>query len=375
MKFSDIIGHKNTIDALRALADSGKIPHALLISGPPGIGKLSLARAFAQYIHCTNRTPDGDSCGQCPACRQHASLNFPDMHYVYPVAGTSGQRQFISSDYDEEWRRFLSDFPFNPYLQWVGMLKGESPAALIKKDESLDIIRIMSLSNFSALHKIMLIWLPEKMNLEAANRLLKLIEEPTEGNIFILVSNAPNEILPTIFSRTQRINMRSLPAEEIAAWLTKEMAIDSEEARILALGASGSIQAALAAAGTGSENTEFFNLFTELMRAGWKRDVAGLRTWSDKIASLKRDKARRFIEYAARLVRESFLMNFNNPALMSITPHERDFCVRFSPFINPRNVEQIASELDDAARLITGNANLRLVAFDLAIRIVILIRK
>lgn len=375
MRFSDIAGHREAKNLLRSMADSGKIPHAILLSGPPGIGKLALARAFAQYIHCSHPTPDGDSCGNCPECRQHRSLNFPDMHYVYPVCGSKGGSQMISSDYSAQWREFLTDFPLNPFREWAEKIKGDSGSPAIKVDEARDVIRLMSLSNYSAEKKVVVIWLPEKMNPEAANHLLKVIEEPPAGSVFILVSDAPNELLSTIYSRTQRINLKPLPEAEIDQWLRRTLNVNSEDAALIARNSGGSLAKARAAVEQGTENREFFDLFTSLMRSAWKRDIGALRDWSDRIAALKRDKARRFLEYAASLVRESFIIHQGDDRLQTGMREEREFCRRFSPFVNHRNIERIMAETDDAARLVAGNTNIRLTAFDLALQLIIQLRK
>ena len=238
MKFSEIAGHIETIDSLRTLADAGRIPHAILLSGISGIGKFRLARAFAQYIHCSNRA-NGDSCGKCPSCIQHAKFNNPDLHFIYPVVKKDGA--LISTDFIEPWRKMMTDWSYMPTEKWNDLIQAGNSQPAIYVNESEDIINKASLSAYQENFKIFLIWLPERMRPEAANKLLKVIEEPFEDTIFILVSNDDSKILPTIFSRTQRFNMRPLSGDDISRHLTQNRGIGQNLAQAASRIAEGSM--------------------------------------------------------------------------------------------------------------------------------------
>ncbi len=199
MKFSEIAGHNETIRALRSIVDAGKIPHAIMLSGISGIGKFRLARALAQYIHCQNHV-NGDSCGVCPSCKQHQNLNNPDIHFIYPVIKRDGI--LISKDLADCWKEMMTEWSYMPPEKWNEIIQAGNSRPAIYVTESEDIIARASLSAYQENFKIFLMWLPEKMRPEAANKLLKIIEEPYDDTIFILVSNDDSKVLPTIFSRT-----------------------------------------------------------------------------------------------------------------------------------------------------------------------------
>lgn len=374
MRFSEITGHEEAKATLREMVKSGEVPHALLFSGPEGIGKLALARAFAAYLQCENRTPEGDSCGTCRVCRQHATLNFPDLNFVYPTVGSKGSSPLLSEDYAEAWREFTADAYPASFTTWTEMIKGEGGAPAIKVDEATEILRKMTLSSYSSDYKVMIIWRPELLNKEAANRLLKLIEEPPTGSIFLLVSNAPQDILPTIFSRSRQLLLRPLAEEDVRKELMAR-GIDEFKAAEASKGAAGSILKALETARDSEERALFFELFTRLMRLAWKRDVAALREWSEEAAKMKREKTRRFFIYAALMVREAFICNLADDRLMGTTAEEKRFAIPFSPYVNVANVEDIAKEFSEADADAAANANLRILLFDLAVRLIILIRR
>ncbi len=372
MKFSDIIGNEKAIEQIRRVVDSDHIPHALLLHGDPGIPKLALARATAQYIHCTNRE-HGDSCGRCPSCLQHQSLNHGDTFFSFPV---TGKGENTTSDlFIDEWRKFITESPIENYEYWLALLKNENAQPLIYAAESNSILRKMSLSSFTAKYKILIMWLPEKMNEACANKLLKLIEEPDPDSIFILVSNNAKEILPTIFSRTQRIELRRPSVEQIARYFAASLGTDYNDALVAAAAADGNVKQALQNLEASSETKAFHEKFVQLMRLAYLRDLKSLKTWSEQIADFKREKARRFLIYCARMVRENFIYNLKVPQLNYLTREEQQFSTRFAPFINEQNVEQMIAEFSRAESDIQRNANAKIVLFDLAVKITLLIKK
>ena len=216
LKFSSIPGHRGVKKALIELVDTDRIPHAIMLCGPSGIGKMLLARTFVKYVHCTDRR-NGEPCGVCASCRQHASFNNPDTHFIYPII--KKEKRTLSSDYIEQWREMLTDYPTMQPERWLDKLDAGNSRPLIYVDDAEYIISSEVMSNYSSDKKFYIIWLPEKMNIEAANRLLKVIEEPSAGTVFLFVSNNEENVLRTISSRTQRFNMSPLSREEIAAYM------------------------------------------------------------------------------------------------------------------------------------------------------------
>lgn len=366
MKFSDIAGHKDEIASLRNLVDTGKIPHAIMLSGISGIGKFRLARALAQYIHCKNHVK-GDSCGICPSCLQHQKLNNPDTHFIYPIVKRDNSS--ISKDLIEYWKDMLENWSYMPPEKWSETIQAGNSQPAIYVTESEDIISRTSLSAFQENYKIFLIWLPEKMRPEAANKLLKVIEEPFEDTIFILVSNDDSKVLPTIFSRTQRFRLNPLSSEDIMTYLTESRGIPHSIAGAASRIAEGSMGKAEELACHPDEIIEFSTLFKELMRMAYALRARRLKSISEELAAMGREKILRFLSYCARMVRENFIYNMRLPEISLMTPEEEDFSIRFSPFIHEGNVEKLNADLSKASSDIERNANAKIVMFDLLLLI------
>ena len=199
MRFADIPGHEAAKARLLNMAQSGHLPHAILISSPTGVGEMMLARAFAQYLHCTGRAPgDTDSCGHCPSCRQHQSLKHLDMHFSFPVLKKGKVTETVSEDWIPEWRDFIDKEPWMDFRKWQSMLGNPNGQPRIYVHEAEELCRKMCMTARTSTLNSALIWLPERMEESAANPLLKLIEEPEADTLFLLVSNSPGEVLPTI---------------------------------------------------------------------------------------------------------------------------------------------------------------------------------
>lgn len=373
MKFSDIIGHEKAKERLRAAVDSARLPHAILLHGPSGVGKTRLARALAQYVNCTGRA-GGDSCGQCPACRQTEALNNPDIHYIYPVVKKPSTDKPVSTDFSDEWKKMLEQHSYMPMEAWLDLLDAGNSQPQIYVYESQEIIRTASLSAFGSKYKIFLIWLPEKMNIDTANKLLKAIEEPYGDTLFILVSNNPGAIIPTINSRLQKIELEPLPSSDIVDFLVSK-GKTFEEASSLARIAGGNMNKASALAERGGETDEFPSLFIDVMRCCYARKITNLRNHADNFASFGREKSLRLLLYFSRMIRESFISNLRIPALSAMTENEESFVAKFGPFINAANTELLMKEIDDAYNDIMRNANQKIVWFDLFLTLTRLIRK
>ena len=385
MQFRDIIGQKEEKDRLIRSVQEGRVPHAQLFTGPAGVGKLQLAIAYAQYLNCPHHT-DHDSCGVCPTCLQYRNLQHPDLHFVFPIV--KDDKKDVCDDYFADFRKLLSERRYFDIDDWYKAIGVETKQGMIYEKESSEILRKLSLKAFGDGYKIMIIWQPEKMNATCANKLLKLLEEPPEKTVFLLVSKHPEQLLSTILSRVQQIRVPRLSDEEISYALQERLHIAPATAADYAHIANGSYLAALKLAEANDETTQEFNDFVALMRdaytVGVLRDpqkkfesLSRLRKWSQDMADAKvgREKQKRFLQYAQRQVRENFIYNLRHQELNYQTASEREFSSRFAPFIHAGNVEQIMNELDRAERQIEQNGNAKIIFFDLCLQMIVLIKK
>lgn len=372
MKFSDIKGHEKEKETLRRMADINKIPHALLLYGTQGTGKFMLARAFAQYINCTNRH-DGDSCGVCEACRQTETLNNPDLHYIFPVLKKSKGKAPYSSEWTDEWRRMLAEHPWMEPEEWNTIIEAGNSQPQIYAEQSGEISRIESLSTFSSDYKIFMIWQPERMGEEAANKILKILEEPYADTLFIFVCNDAGRLLPTIYSRLQRVEVGRYSDSEVAGILAEE-GVPQQKAHTLASLSHGSVSAALELARSDSETEEFGDYFRQAMRFAYSRKALELKELADSLSQFGREKGMRVADYFSAQVRENYIYNLHVGALNSLTQSEEAFSCKFAPFIHERNVEAISSEINRVRTDIGRNANSKVVWFDFLLHLMLLIR-
>lgn len=374
LNFKDIPGHRQLKDNLRDIVATGHIPHAIMLSGPTGTGKMMLARAFAQYLHCDS-PEEGEPCGKCQNCRLHENLSHPDMHFVYPVIKSDRFKYPLSENYAEEWIRMLQEYPAMPQEKWPEILEAGNSQPVIYVNEADSIILADSYPPYTSQFKIFIIWLPERMNIETANKLLKVIEEPSESTLFILVSDNELQVLPTIFSRVQRFHAGRLSDSELAGYINQKFHLTPDQAMRLASICNGSLIKADELGTHSGENEEFLTVYQEIMRAAYAKRVAKLRQIADQVHGFGREKIRRFLDYMARMIRENFIYNMNQPTLTAMTLEEETFSKRFSPFINHLNVEDFASETDRAKRDIERNGNPKLILFDYFINCIILLQR
>jgi DNA polymerase-3 subunit delta' len=380
MLFSEIIGQQNCKERLIQSVQLSRISHAQLLRGPSGIGKLGLALAYAQYISCQHPTPT-DSCGTCTSCVKYNKLAHPDLHFVFPVIKPSGKTSVVCNDFLDKFRAMVLKSPYFGLTEWYESIAGDAKQGLIYANESEEIVRKLSLKTYESEYKIMVIWQPEKMHVSCANKLLKILEEPPEKTLFLLVSDNPDQIITTILSRTQHIIVPRLNNEEIVNCLIQkhDKDIPLQDAVDAARVANGSYLHALKILLENDENKVQFEKFTLLMRLAWsvgnKNDHASLKTlrkWSEDIAASEvgRERQKNFLNYAQKMTRENFIKNLQQPDLNYLNSNETDFSDKFSPFINERNVEDIMAEFYLAERHIEQNVNAKMVFFDLALKII-----
>jgi len=362
MTFSDVIGQDDVKARLLQMVSEDRLPHAIMLCGPQGVGKKTLATAFA--CHLLGKSP------------MLAKLEHPDLHFTFPtikLPSMGSDHMPISDDFISEWRQQLLRESYFGMDEWLDDIGAENQQAIITAGESDELVRKLSLKSSQGGYKVSVIWLPERMNIACANKLLKLIEEPPRQTVFIMVSEEPDKLLETIRSRVQRIDVHRLDADTIREALISRRGISEEAASRISRLAGGSWQKALDELKVGTENELFLDLFMQLMRLAYQRKVRELRRWSDTLASFGREKQKRFLEYFLRLVRENFMFNFGDPNLCYMTQDEENFSRNFARFINEANVLQIYDVINRAIRDIGQNANSKIVFFDLALQMIVLL--
>ena len=378
MYFKDIIGQQEVIERLVKDAQAGTVPHALLFCGPEGVGKLQTAIAFARYLLCRDKGTAADSCGTCPACVKMDKLVHPDLHFVFPVINKSKStgRSTVSDDEIKTWREMVTENQYFGFEEWLSALDADNKQARIFVTESESILGKLSLKSVEGGYKVMIIWHAEKMNAECANSLLKLLEEPPAGTVFILTTDTPELMLETILSRTQRIDFKRIPAELIEQKLTGPgYLLDSDTAAKIAHLSGGSWLKAMNALRVNAESDEFLEYFMQLMRLSYGRRLKDLKIWSDNVAGGGREWQKRFLAYCQRMIRENFICNFHNPELNYMTEQERQFSVRFAPYVNENNIIGLTEVLSDAQRDIEQNVNSKMVFFDLSLKTIMLMKQ
>ncbi len=365
MKFADIIGHDDLKRRLAAQIDAGRVSHAQLFTGLAGYGTLPLALAYVQYLFCPNRH-DGDSCGECPSCRQVEALAHPDLHLVYPVnkQGKKAGEAVTSDMFIDRWRELWSEkqgiFSADDWYSKLDL--GKTMKGLITAKESEEIIKKLSFKSYSSEYKAMIIWLPEAMNQEAANKILKILEEPWEKTLFILVSERPEQLLATITSRTQEVAVARIDVESLQRVACNEGKV-SDEALTMARLAGGSILELreLINGATDDVRAQSFELFTRLMRLSYNDKHLELFEWADDIAALTREGQRQFFLHAVRLLRESYMIHAGLASISYLWGEELKFCRNFAPYIGNQNIEILVEEIERAMLQIQQNGSPRIV--------------
>ena len=371
--FKDIIGQKAVIDRLRSSVDDNRLAHALLICGPQGNGKLPIAIALANYLLCGSG--NGDACGTCPACVKLGKYIHSDLHFVFPVKKKgSGNEKPVSDDYITEWRELLLQNPYFSYDDWLAKLNLDNQQPMIYERESGEILHKLSMQSREGGWKVVIIWLPEKMREDGSNKLLKIIEEPPHKTLFLLVSEEPEKIIQTILSRTQRIDIPRIAQSDIENALVSRYGLSFDDAKMVAQQSAGNWEKAEEMLSVSEEKSLFLDLFMQLMRVAYARNIRDMKAWSEQVAALGRERQKRLLDYCQRMIRENFIMNFREDKMVYMSQAERNFSVRFSPFVNERNIFGIMEELSEAQRHIEQNVNAKMVFFDMSLRMIVWIK-
>ncbi len=373
MKFSEVIGQREACQRLVKMAEEQKVPHALLFCGPEGCGKMAVALAFASYLlgEREEETPDNHR-----AVAMLRKWEHPDLHFTYPTiksADMSSDHQPVSEDYAKEWRLLLGKGAYFQVSDWLSEMGDSNKQAIITGEESDQLSRQLSMASSQGGYKVSLIWLPERMNQTSANKILKLLEEPPSQTKFILVSEHPEQLLETIRSRTQRIDFKKIATPDMEQALIERRGLEPDTAHRIARIANGNWNLAMEELNSGNENRQHLDMFIMLMRLAYMRNIHDLKKWSEVVSTFGREKQKRMLDYFMHMLRESFMYNFRQPELSYMTQEEEDFAKNFARFINEANIVDIANLFEESKRFITQNANPKIVFFDLALKIIVLL--
>ncbi|MBL7828149.1 MAG: hypothetical protein JNJ57_16075 [Saprospiraceae bacterium] len=367
MKFEDIIGQVRAKADLTQLAKGDRLPHAMLLLGPAGSGALALAVAFAQLLQCEQKDA-GFACGTCSACKKAAAFTHPDIHFSFPTIGANA----VSTDFLKDWRTFLAESPYASVNEWLQQLNAENKQGNITKEECNSIIKKLSLKAFEGRYKILLMWLPEYLGKEG-NRLLKLIEEPPDQTLFILVAENQELILPTILSRCQLIRIDPLSDEEVVQGLVAKLSIPADRAGDAAFLAGGDFGAALKA--VESQESDHGEVFLDWLRKCWKGNAVELVKWTESAAQWGRENQKQFLVYGLHFLRELLLMVASGSNKLRLRPEELISAQNMSKVLDFEKIQQISELFNDGIFHIERNASPKIMFLDLSIQVNRILKK
>lgn len=370
MNFEQIIGQGHLVNYLKKTAESGRISHAQLFVGKEGVGTLPIAIAYAGYLISKNhKTPE--------ICLQKCEkLQHPDLHFAFPVATNDNVKKHpVSSLFLNEWRTFITENPYGSLFDWYQQIGVENKQGQIGVNEAQEIVKVLRLKPYEGSYQVMIIWMPEKMNIAASNKLLKLIEEPPEKTILLLVTENEERIISTIRSRCQVLHFGNLSEQQINDALISRENIESQEAKKFAHQADGNYNKALKLSSNNSDETTFEQWFVVWVRAAFKAKgnasvINDLIGWSNEIAGKGREKQKRFLEYCLQVFRQAMLLNYKADSLVYLAPKTDGFKLeKFALFIHNGNIMDITQELSEALYHIERNGNAKIVLLDLSIKL------
>jgi DNA polymerase-3 subunit delta' len=375
MNFAQIPGQKEIKGKLLRSVKEERVSHAQLFAGPEGCGSMALALAYARYISCENRS-DIDSCGNCKSCVKYEKLIHPDLHFVFPVIKGKKVTDPVSDNYIGEWREFVKRSPYFTLNNWMDSIEVGNAQGMIFASEASEIIKKLSLKTFESDFKIMIIWLPEKMHQATANKLLKMIEEPPEKTLFLLVSEEPDKVIPTILSRCQLVKIPSFSSSDIEKYLINRFNIATDKAADISRVSNGNITRAIELCENEDSSLTNLERFKSLMRFAWKRDIISLINWSEEMASTGREAQKNFISFSLRLLRENLMLSLDQHrnGLVFLTGDEADFSGKFHLSVNQNNIYPLNEELNLVYSHIESNGNAKIIFLDLALKVTRLIR-
>ena len=381
MLFSEILGQDYIKNHLTASALSGRIPHAQLFVGPEGSGTLAMAVAYAQFILCQN--VGVENAGGNESCNlKFQSFSHPDLHFIYPTVTTEDVKTKPKSlDFIADWRSFLSGNPYGSLFDWYQILGVQNKQGEIRVEDAQEILKLLALKSYEGGYKITILWMAEKMNIAASNKLLKLLEEPSDKTVFILIAENEEDIIQTIRSRCQVLQFAALPEKVISEALISRENIDPRTASKLAHQAQGNYNKAIQLLQETGEDVVFEKWFVDWVRAAFRAKgnaaaIQDLISWSEQIAGLGRETQKKFLGYCIDLFRQALLLNYQTTSLVYMEPKIEKFKLEnFAPFVNGNNIHEIFKELSDAIYHIERNGNAKIILTDLSIKLTRLIHK
>ena len=376
MQFKDVIGQSALKQRLIQSVRENHVSHAQLFLGPAGSGKLPLALAYAQYILCPNRT-ETDSCGVCPTCQKMQKLVHPDLHFVVPTATTKKIKSNPESDlFMEEWREYvLQNQGYVDTSSWYSFLDVENKQGYMSVRDAASLLRKLNMKSYEGEYKIAIIWMAEKMRTETANKLLKLLEEPPEKTVFILIAEDPEELLATIKSRTALVKIPSIELDAVEAALKDRLGCNAQQAHDAAMISEGNWLNACHSVQESEDRKYFFTTFQQWMRLCFRAAYSELIDFSANIKTLGREKQKELLDYGLRIIRNSLLFNNNLAQIVMLPEDEKTFNSKFAPFVNPANLAQIAELFEEAIRHIERNGNAQIIFTDVSFKMVGLLKK
>jgi DNA polymerase III subunit delta' len=363
MLFRDIIGHNETKQTLIRSVQQNHVAHAQLFDGPVGGAGLALALAFGTYINCEDKQPD-DACGRCSSCAKMSKLAHPDFYHIFPVANTTKIKGNTSENFMALWRKFVIEHPYRTLSDWLNFIEADNKQGNISAEEARNIVKKLSLKAFEGEYKIMLLWLPEILNNTSANALLKILEEPPEKTLFLLVSNNSDRLLTTIISRTQRVSVRSFTDDETVQYLQNQD-IDQKRSKQIAYFAEGDFSAALKMTTETDDNRHTW--FAEWMRSAYKPDLVRLVKLADEFDAFTKDKQKGIFEYSLGLFRDLFLWQNGAESLLRLEDDELRFVQNFGKIVKPQALEILVHEINDGYYHIERNARAKVLFLDISL--------
>ncbi len=373
VKFSEVIGQENIKARLLKMVADEKVPHALLLNGAMGRGTLALAIAFASYL--LGEREEGT---EAHTQAMLAKFQHPDLHFIFPVirpTGTPADKKITSDDFLPQWIELLLESPYFTFEEWLSRMRADTQQAIIPAAEGDIIHHKLSLKSSQGGYKVCVLWLPERMHESFANKMLKLLEEPWARTMFILVSEEAQELMETIRSRTQLIEVKRIDDESLRAALTEQREVSEDAVETVLRMAHGDLLKAIELLDSESEKREFHEFFVALMRLAYQRDIRSMKQWTDDIAKMGREKQRRLLKYFSEQIRENFMYNYSQRELVYMTKEEEAFSKNFARFINETNVLDFQQRVDNMIIAIGQNANAKIQFFDLALQTCALIRR
>ncbi len=376
MQFKDVIGQSAIKQRLIQSVRENHVPHAQLFLGPAGSGKLPLALAYAQYILCPNRT-DTDSCGTCPTCQKMQKLVHPDLHFVVPTATTKKVKKDPESDlFMEEWREYVvQNQGYADTSSWYSFLDVENKQGYMSVRDAASLLRKLNMKAYEGDYKIAIIWMAEKMRSETANKLLKLLEEPPEKTVFLLIAEDAEELLATIKSRTALVKIPAIHIKEVEEALVTRLGCTPQQAHNAAMISEGDWLTACHYVNESEALKFFFTTFQQWMRLCFKGAYPEIIDFSANIKTLGREKQKELLDYGLRIVRNTLLFNNNLADIVMLPDDEKKFNANFAPFVNPANLAQIAGLFEEAIRQIERNGNAQIIFTDVSFKMVGLLKK